>query len=346
MKVSNHVCCRTDSGKCGRQTRQSDISGSFLKKKGRPLKKKGVSWKKCLSPEKKVSRLKKKAVCSGAYTAMNTFILHKLIGTIHFVSMYDYKTGLNSKHGRFSRKIVILCPNERRTSHSGSPFVCNDNTIMRLRFLAVAASLLISSIAAIYPNDHWSYSTQLTEENFESTVQTEIEAGRTLFVRLIASPTEDDERSKRLCGISSPSRLRGTRTSPLEMLIWWKVPSTNCHTILAKVGRPFDTSARIQESTAHRTSSEHPMTCAPNWEIWFTWLTILTSPSKLNCDDSQLEQPGTSRNVGSMGCVCCCQDIPSTCNSDGSILDVSRKLGRHHGRPTVYLQQECQSQDE
>jgi hypothetical protein len=54
--------------------------------------------------------------------------------------------------------------------------------------LAVAASLLISSIAAIYLDDHWSYSTQLTEENFQSTVQTEIEAGRTLFVRWIASP--------------------------------------------------------------------------------------------------------------------------------------------------------------
>jgi hypothetical protein len=54
--------------------------------------------------------------------------------------------------------------------------------------LAVAASLLISSIAAIYLDDHWSYSTQLTEENLQSTVQTAIEAGRTLFVRWIASP--------------------------------------------------------------------------------------------------------------------------------------------------------------
>jgi hypothetical protein len=29
---------------------------------------------------------------------------------------------------------------------------------MRVRFLAVAASLLISSVAAIYPDDHWSFS--------------------------------------------------------------------------------------------------------------------------------------------------------------------------------------------
>lgn len=55
-------------------------------------------------------------------------------------------------------------------------------------FHAVAAALLARGVAAIYPNDHWSYSTKLTQENFESTVQNEIDAGRTLFVRWIASP--------------------------------------------------------------------------------------------------------------------------------------------------------------
>ena len=41
---------------------------------------------------------------------------------------------------------------------------------------------------SIYPNDHWNYSKQLTVENFEETVQAEIDAGRTFFVRWIASP--------------------------------------------------------------------------------------------------------------------------------------------------------------
>jgi hypothetical protein len=61
--------------------------------------------------------------------------------------------------------------------------------MMRVWFRAVAAALLISSVAAIYPDDHWSYATKLTEENFESTVQNEIDAGRTFFVRWIASPS-------------------------------------------------------------------------------------------------------------------------------------------------------------
>jgi len=52
----------------------------------------------------------------------------------------------------------------------------------------VLCASLLSSVLAIYPNDHWNYSTKLTEENFESTIQAEIDAGRTMFVRWIASP--------------------------------------------------------------------------------------------------------------------------------------------------------------
>ena len=42
--------------------------------------------------------------------------------------------------------------------------------------------------SAIYPDDHWDYSTELTTENFDEFVQSEIDSGRTLFVRWIASP--------------------------------------------------------------------------------------------------------------------------------------------------------------
>jgi len=41
---------------------------------------------------------------------------------------------------------------------------------------------------AIYDNDHWTFSERLTTENFDKTVQAEIDAGKTMFVRWIASP--------------------------------------------------------------------------------------------------------------------------------------------------------------
>ena len=43
-------------------------------------------------------------------------------------------------------------------------------------------------VQAIYPDDHWSYSTQVTSpEMFQGLIQDEIDAGKTLFVRWIAS---------------------------------------------------------------------------------------------------------------------------------------------------------------
>lgn len=43
-------------------------------------------------------------------------------------------------------------------------------------------------VNGIYPSDHWKYSKKLTEGNFDSTIQKEIDAGKTFFVRWIASP--------------------------------------------------------------------------------------------------------------------------------------------------------------
>lgn len=40
---------------------------------------------------------------------------------------------------------------------------------------------------SIYPHDHWSYSTKLTKQNFDSVIQEAIDAGKTMFVRWIAS---------------------------------------------------------------------------------------------------------------------------------------------------------------
>jgi len=40
---------------------------------------------------------------------------------------------------------------------------------------------------AIYPDDHWSRVHQLTVDNFDDIVKQEVDAGKTLMVRWIAS---------------------------------------------------------------------------------------------------------------------------------------------------------------
>jgi hypothetical protein len=50
--------------------------------------------------------------------------------------------------------------------------------------LTLVAALMASSI---YPEDHWTYSTKITTDNFADTVKENVDAGRTLFVRWIAS---------------------------------------------------------------------------------------------------------------------------------------------------------------
>ena len=48
----------------------------------------------------------------------------------------------------------------------------------------LAASLAVA--AAIYPSDHWDYSTELGSDNFETFVKTNVDAGKAVFVRFIA----------------------------------------------------------------------------------------------------------------------------------------------------------------
>jgi hypothetical protein len=69
-----------------------------------------------------------------------------------------------------------------------------DSSVTMRVFAGRTLLLLLSAVFAvvnaddiIYPDDHWNYSTRLTEENFESTLTAEIEAGRTMMVRWIAS---------------------------------------------------------------------------------------------------------------------------------------------------------------
>jgi hypothetical protein len=51
--------------------------------------------------------------------------------------------------------------------------------------LLLAAVLGVA--AAIYPDDHWTYSTQLTAANIDSEIATAVDSGKTMFVRIIAS---------------------------------------------------------------------------------------------------------------------------------------------------------------
>jgi len=59
---------------------------------------------------------------------------------------------------------------------------------MRISLLLVAGFVaVLQMVAAIYPEDHWKFSKELTTDNFESEVQAAIDAGKTMMVRWIAS---------------------------------------------------------------------------------------------------------------------------------------------------------------
>jgi hypothetical protein len=57
---------------------------------------------------------------------------------------------------------------------------------MALRALTVGLLASFSG-ASIFPDDHWTYSYKMTADNFQDKVKQEVDAGKTLFVRFIAS---------------------------------------------------------------------------------------------------------------------------------------------------------------
>ena len=57
---------------------------------------------------------------------------------------------------------------------------------MRSRDLLLLAAAF-GVAAAIYPDDHWTYSKKLTSGDFDEYVKSQVDAGKTLFVRWIAS---------------------------------------------------------------------------------------------------------------------------------------------------------------
>jgi hypothetical protein len=56
---------------------------------------------------------------------------------------------------------------------------------MRTGFLV--AFVAVAANAGIYPDDHWKYCTELTPDNGDSFIKENVDAGKTVFVRWIAS---------------------------------------------------------------------------------------------------------------------------------------------------------------
>ena len=60
---------------------------------------------------------------------------------------------------------------------------------MRLVFKQLmAAALVVTTAFGIYPSDHFDYSTKLTEDNYEAFLSDNLQSGKTVLVRTIASP--------------------------------------------------------------------------------------------------------------------------------------------------------------
>jgi hypothetical protein len=49
------------------------------------------------------------------------------------------------------------------------------------------AGTAFAAAAGIYPDDHWSYSTKVSTDSHAAHVKQTVDAGKTLFMRLIAS---------------------------------------------------------------------------------------------------------------------------------------------------------------
>lgn len=46
---------------------------------------------------------------------------------------------------------------------------------------------MATTAAAIYPDDHWTYATLITNDNVDGFVKENVDAGKTAFIRWIAS---------------------------------------------------------------------------------------------------------------------------------------------------------------
>jgi len=52
---------------------------------------------------------------------------------------------------------------------------------------AALLALVAVAAAGLYPEDHWTYSTEITTDNADSFIKENVDAGKTVFIRWIAS---------------------------------------------------------------------------------------------------------------------------------------------------------------
>jgi hypothetical protein len=57
-----------------------------------------------------------------------------------------------------------------------------------MRFSPLTLLSFLGLVSAIYPEDHWKYSQQLTVGTFDQAIKDAVDADKTMFVRWIASP--------------------------------------------------------------------------------------------------------------------------------------------------------------
>ena len=69
----------------------------------------------------------------------------------------------------------------------GSRDAGGTGTSRSARMLGIAAVALLAQRAGIYPEGHFDKVHKCTESNFDDLVKTSVDAGKTLFVRWIAS---------------------------------------------------------------------------------------------------------------------------------------------------------------
>jgi len=58
----------------------------------------------------------------------------------------------------------------------------------RMAALSLLVGAVLASVGnAIYPADHWSFATELDEKNCDEFVKSNVDAGKTVFIKWIAS---------------------------------------------------------------------------------------------------------------------------------------------------------------
>ena len=75
-------------------------------------------------------------------------------------------------------------PRPRPVAYALAHALCR---LLSLLSIARRATLLTAALLAIYPDNHFDYSTKVTGANIDKVIGDVVDAGKTLFVRFIAS---------------------------------------------------------------------------------------------------------------------------------------------------------------